>query len=168
MLYSETSKPSGPRRRTRPFRREPDRSLSVPVALGLLVALHADDKLGVVERKVVDPQVEAAAVRVRPQSADRLPELRLAGLGDRVEPVRRARLGGFGRHGTVLSIVSPPQWRPRCPFKGRGGKAGLSQADRRSPGGRGAAQAQRGSERLLLTRAPRQNRAQREDALVVG
>ena len=53
----------------------------------------------------------------------------------------RARVGGFGRHGTVLSLMSPPQWRPRCPFQGRGGQAGLSQAGRSPPAGRGVAQA---------------------------
>src|ERR1019366_3889807 len=93
------------------------------VALSLRVVTDdADDDLGVVQRQIVEPLVEAFAVAVRPESADRLPELFLVALGNREDTMRRAGIVGFGRHGLVLSIVSPPQWRPRCPLKGRGGK----------------------------------------------
>ena len=70
-----------------------------------------------------------------PCSGHRLPELLLVALGDGEDAMRRASVVGFGRHGLVLSILSPPQWRPRCPFQGRGGKAVLSQAGRRPPEG---------------------------------
>src|SRR6202035_6151826 len=53
----------------------------------------------------------------------------------------------------VLSIVSPPQWRPRCPFQGRGGEAGLSQAVRRTPQARSCTNAVRKRAAFTATRA---------------
>src|SRR6202035_4478797 len=67
--------------------------------------------------------------------------------------MRRAGFAGFFRHSLVLSIVSPPQWRPRCPFQGRGGKAGLSQAVRRTPEARSCTNAVRKRAALMATRA---------------
>ena len=66
---------------------------------------------------IIEPLIETVAVAVRPEGADRLPELLLVALGDREDAMRRASVVGFGRHGLVLSILSPPQWRPRCPSK---------------------------------------------------
>src|ERR1700674_2455670 len=129
------------------------RSLSAPVGFGLQVAADADDKIGFAERKIIDAKIEPLAVGVGPEGADGLPEFLLAGFGDDVETVRRARFAGFGIHRSVLSIVSPPQWRPRCPFQGRGGKAGLSQAVRRTPEARSCTNAVRKRAAFTATRA---------------
>src|ERR1700674_59575 len=133
------------------------RSLSAPVGFGLQVAADADDKIGFAERKIIDAKIEPLAVGVGPEGADGLPEFLLAGFGDDVETVRRARFAGFGIHRSVLSIVSPPQWRPRCPFQGRGGKAGLSQAVRRTPNGAELHKRRAEASGFDCARAPRQN-----------
>jgi hypothetical protein len=119
------SRPDGTRKNPCRTNRQ-GRVSSAGGALGqYVVADLADDDLSAVEREVVELLVEALAVGMRPESADRLPELLLTVLGHRENAMRRAGVRGFGRHDTVLSIVSPPQRRPRCPFQGRGGKAGL-------------------------------------------
>jgi hypothetical protein len=117
---------------------------------------------------IIEPLIETVAVAVRPEGADRLPELLLVALGDREDAMRRTGVVGFGRHGLVLSIVSPPQWRPRCPLQGRGGKAGLSQVARRPPHGAELHQRSAEASGFDQQRAPRQNRAQREDASLAG
>jgi hypothetical protein len=67
--------------------------------------------------------------------------------------MRRAGVGCLCRHNHFLADVSPPQWRPRCPFQGRGGKAGLSQAVRRTPEARSCTNAVRKRAALTATRA---------------
>jgi hypothetical protein len=52
--------------------------------------------------------------------------------------------------------MSPPQWRPRCPFEGRGGKAGLLQAvpsEARTPEARSCTNAVRKQAALTEPRA---------------
>ena len=115
---------------------------------------------------IIEPLIETVAVR--PEGADRLPELLLVALGDREDAMRRTGVVGFGRHGLVLSIVNPPQWRPRCPFQGRGGKAALSKAGRRPPQGAELHKRSAEASGFDQQRAQRQNRAQREDVLLAG
>jgi hypothetical protein len=103
--------------------------------------------------RIVDPQIEAAGIGVCPHGTDRLPELLLAVLGHRIDAMSRTGFGCFFRHNIVLSLMSPPQWRPRCPFRGRGGKAGLSQAVRRTPEARSCTNAVRKRAALTEPRA---------------
>ena len=81
------------------------------------------------------PQVEALAVGVSPHGSDRLPELLLAVLGHRIDAMRRAGLVGFFRHELVLSLLSPPQWRPRCPFRRPRRKSGAVTSCPKDTGG---------------------------------
>lgn len=84
---------------------------------------------------IVDPKVEALLVLVLPHGSDRLPELLLAILGHRVHAMRRAGLVVFFRHSTVLSLMSPPQRRPRCPFKAEAEKRGCHKRSEGPPKG---------------------------------
>jgi hypothetical protein len=89
---------------------------------------------GAIKRNALKPRVESFAILVRPKRADRVPDLVLAVLSHRIDPM--GRVGSIGvRHGPCLSIARQPQMAASIAGPGRGGKVGTSQASRRLPKG---------------------------------
>lgn len=96
---------------------------------------RANDKFGIWRaRDEVERYAVALAVAVLPRGTDFEPGAFFLAplLNNRVNTVRRAVTACFGSHILSFQLLSPPQWRPRCPFAGRSDQAGQSQAGRQA------------------------------------